>query len=662
MARVFEMVDGEGVLSTISFITPSGIFIADVDANELDESQIILQDEVAGGRVLETLKVNLYGSSQDNAASQRQALTKMLRKAWQFWNTSWQRYPVYIKAQHTNETNPRYSIVYGPRKIVESATWKSRFEVDAVMDNMSIHFLREHPWRGAVPNAIPTALTLNKQTWDVDKTVSFLRRFRTTQSLTHIYSYDVSGPTFSANLVSSNSIPLFSVSGSTPAAGDMIYFGFNVRPNHQIVIPIGTAGSFTADIVWEYWNGSAWTDIASVGLFYPGWDPDAMFKATGNHVVGYPGWANWAATTINSVSALWIRARLNSVTTWTTTPVTPANEKIFVPMETYFELENTRIAGDSPPRVAFRFRAMGLKWAGVGPMTHSRILIGAKSRNLSKFTSCLLATDQGLTGDWARTLGTDTTETGSNALPECEYARCSFSTQADWAERFEWYGTGVGDDYHGTYKLFLIGKQNGASVGSVGARLDFYLGGDNVYYPLYRTEPKYTRAYDKTWEVLDFGLMTLPFTRIVSSETVGATDLVIKLFLKRLSGSSTFDPVALVLLPIDEWHVTLDDGLRDLVNASSVMKSGHNLLADMGVVARKSTLSIDGPGPVSGWKMSTGKISIQPATKYRFYVLDMHYDETVGYLEGPLFCSLPDALLVEMYASNSYTSIRGAGS
>ena len=84
--------------------------------------------------------------------------------------------------------------------------------------------------------------------------------------------------------------------------GDAIYFGGNKKFS-SVQIFLTTVGVYSdITIVWEYWNGSAWTTLSVT-------DGTNGFQNSGTNEVAFTPPADWAKTTVNGVTAYWIRAR-----------------------------------------------------------------------------------------------------------------------------------------------------------------------------------------------------------------------------------------------------------------------------------------------------------------------------------------------------------------
>lgn len=99
---------------------------------------------------------------------------------------------------------------------------------------------------------------------------------------------------------------------ATGANNDAVYCGAD-SPFSRILMIQGTAGSWgAATIVYEYWNGAAWSALTTAEtISFPSWG------------TGYASWTlptDWAATTVGdagtgSTLKYWIRIRLNGAVT-----------------------------------------------------------------------------------------------------------------------------------------------------------------------------------------------------------------------------------------------------------------------------------------------------------------------------------------------------------
>jgi hypothetical protein len=93
----------------------------------------------------------------------------------------------------------------------------------------------------------------------------------------------------------------------SPTSDDNYYFGHTTNKFGKIHILIGQKGAGSWEGVWRYWNGSAWGNLANKHDLVDG--TNAMRPETDDewHVVSFKIPNNWATTTINSITAYWIR-------------------------------------------------------------------------------------------------------------------------------------------------------------------------------------------------------------------------------------------------------------------------------------------------------------------------------------------------------------------
>lgn len=100
---------------------------------------------------------------------------------------------------------------------------------------------------------------------------------------------------------------------AVPAVNDAYYFGGG-RTYSQLTVNIGTQGVGTWTITWEYWNG-AWVALSGVTD-----NTNGFTATTGNKTVTFTTPTDWATTTVKTISAYWIRARVSAYTSKTTIP------------------------------------------------------------------------------------------------------------------------------------------------------------------------------------------------------------------------------------------------------------------------------------------------------------------------------------------------------
>ena len=120
------------------------------------------------------------------------------------------------------------------------------------------------------------------------------------------------GETAESNSAAANDMTLLP---AVPVVNDAYYFG-GAYPFDLLTINIGTQGSGTWEITWEYWNGSAWTEVADIA------DGTTAFEAAvGNRDVSWTMPTDWNTVAVDGTTAYWVRARVSSYTAVVTQPL-----------------------------------------------------------------------------------------------------------------------------------------------------------------------------------------------------------------------------------------------------------------------------------------------------------------------------------------------------
>jgi hypothetical protein len=93
---------------------------------------------------------------------------------------------------------------------------------------------------------------------------------------------------------------------ATAVAADAYYIGHATRTFNRADITITTAGTFSGTVVWEYWDGTAYTSLAGVT------DGTSNFSAAPATVsVTFTVPTDWAKNTVHGTNGYWIRGRIS---------------------------------------------------------------------------------------------------------------------------------------------------------------------------------------------------------------------------------------------------------------------------------------------------------------------------------------------------------------
>lgn len=191
----------------------------------------------------------------------------------------------------------------------------------AATGNQTVSFTEPSDWIGTKVNALPISGNLF---W-VRARIS---AFTSTTINPILTSYEVTGndvisgavaddggvTTDQTILAQTQTVNDLTLLPAVPVVNDAYYFGAT-NTWRSLLLDIGTAGSGTWTVTWEYWNGSAWTALAGVT------DNTNGFRKAGFQTVLFTLPSAWATTTVGGIaSKYWIRGRVSAFTSVTTAP------------------------------------------------------------------------------------------------------------------------------------------------------------------------------------------------------------------------------------------------------------------------------------------------------------------------------------------------------
>lgn len=626
--------------------------------------------EIPGGpdewRLTETFKLNVRGSSHDNAATQARSVRAILLAAWQYNNTNWQTTPVYLQEQTSGETSARYALVYGSPEIEFDGLFSYVFNRFSFLPDTSLSITRG-VWRASAPGTLPTALTQTATDGPASPTKVILANFLDDVAVTHLYNYDSSVTTYSANQIAENGITLFSVAAAAPADEDQVVIGSTTAPWHHFVLQIATAADYVATFAIEYAKGGGaptWTALTA-GSQYTifaenGGDLTTIFKTTGMWSINVQPPSDWAVATINGVSAYWIRIRIDTFTSTTTTALSHGTVDCYTQKKPYLELSATAVKGDMEPFSLLRLWHPAGSTTTPGMGTTSRILFGAKSVNLDAFDAFLNLGNAGLPSGWAVTYGTDSSAVANVAAPRGLHCAVSFATDTTMVVRATATGTAKLAKWRGEYRVILRAYQVGGAVGDTQVKLRVMIGATTSGNPLYETSAAVPlKTMDAGWELVDLGLLKLPLVDTMSADTL-TNDLILQVFCERVTGAAVLRLADLILLPIDESSGALNDPVSDIITGASTLRGNCVLDLDGGILANRTVKYIRSGStlyPAETWERDGRALMLNPLRQTRVYFLMCRYPTTFG--TGPLLSDLGMQLAAEVFDQPIYEALRG---
>lgn len=364
-------------------------------------------------------------------------------------------------------------------------------------------------------------------------------------NITHVFHYN--GSTYS-NLQFATDPP-YELLGSAAAANKAVYFG---SKTNDLNVPGGPFSSLIFDIsqgaknitvVWEYWNGSAWTTLTTQ-------DNTDQFRNEGVNSVTWIVPTAWATTSVNSITGYWIRARISVVSAGSETPI-HANRFIYTALLPYVEVGEDQVKGDLPALAR-------IKWTNRSSLSIERTVCGLRkvSRG-SNFNAFINISDTQAPFGVSITKGSEAGVAWQDdkQAPTGRSLIASYSSSGDlndWNDlAVITLSTTIARDYYGYFRAFLRCYYNNALAQAWNLRLQLRIGSGGSKLTTRTVYPTTLSQY----EVLDFE--QLIFSNRQVSSLVGNLSDQLQIAIQGYN-TSTLKPLTLydlILIPVDEWAI-----------------------------------------------------------------------------------------------------------
>jgi len=450
------------------------------------------------------------------------------------------------------------------------------------------------------------------------------------------------------------------------AQNDALAF-YSPYPSFCVVIPaLSTAGSLdTSDLRLAFYNNAAsWTDCTLGTKFacYPGPTLKDCFEQTSEDIVIYFLGDGNASTTGGNYALKIYEA--DASPSWSAVPVSNKTRRPEIVDTAHVDIPSWALKGDAPAKLLLRLYAPAGATGTVDDYGHiSRIIIGAKSRNLHRFRHMLSLGNGGQFAGWAVSYGTDTSSVTAAGVPAEARADCTFSSDESTIMRARLVGTNMLRYYQGAYKAYLIAEQRGGDPGDASVKLRIGLQGTDNYSPKWDTDEQ-TLAGVGRRVALDFGTINIPFSPECATDDPDV-DLIFEIHAgcgAGLGGTVDLRLFRLVLIPIDEWHVELDDPVTNSDYGTSALRGDKVLEIDGGIL-KDRTITRHNTGdalvPLETWSRRGAPPELEPQQETRLCFLILSYKDAWG--TPPLY--VPNlGLGIEAYVVPRYAALIGDGS
>ncbi len=442
---------------------------------------------------------------------------------------------------------------------------------------------------------------------------------------------------------------------------------YSPYPSFCVVIPApATAGSLdTSDLRLAYYdNASSWTD-AALGtnyVCYPGPTLEDCFEQTDEDIVIYFNGSSSAGTSGSNYGIKIYEA--DASPSWSTVPVSNKTRRPEIVDTAHVDIPSWALKGDAPAKLLLRLYAPAGASGTVGNYGHiSRIIIGAKSRNLHRFRHMLNLGNGGQFTGWTVSYGTDTSSATAPDSPAAVRADCTFASDESAVMRARLVGTDMLRYYRGAYKAYLIAQQDGGDPGDVTVKLRIGLQGTDNYSPKWDTDEQTFAAADERI-ALDLGTINIPFSPESAADDPDM-DLIFEIHAgcgAGLGGTVDLKLWRLVLIPIDEWHIELDDPVTNSDYGTSALRGDKVLEIDGGILKDRTITRYntgDALVPLETWSRRGAPPELEPKQETRLCFLILSYNSAWG--TPPLYVHNL-GLGIEAYVVPRYAALIGDGS
>jgi len=458
----------------------------------------------------------------------------------------------------------------------------------------------------------------------------------------HIFVYDASVPTGWELVPGAKLFP------DPVESGDWLRFDAPYPPFCVVIPKLSTAGSLdTSDLQLWIWTGAHTAlTLGTDYVCYPGPTlKDCFEQADEDIVIAFKGHGNLTKTGSGSYSIRIVEA--HAAPSWSVVPVSNKTRRPELLDSAHIDIPSWALKGDAPAKLLLRLFAP------------------AGASGVHRFRHILPLGDGGQFAGWTVSYGTDTSSVAGVSYPAGAYAKATFATDESTVMRVRLVGDNMLRYYRGAYRLFLILGQSGGSAGDVTLKVRIGLQGTSDYSPKWDTVEK-TTVSTLSREVVDFGTINIPLSPETATDEQDI-DLILEIHAgvaSGLGGTVDLNLFALVLMPIDEWSVELDDPVTNTDYGTSALRGDKVLEIDSGIVKDRTLImhydrSV-GLIPLETWSRRGAPPELEPGQETRLCFLILKYLD--GWLVPPLINRFGLALGVEAYVVPRYAALIGDGS
>lgn len=395
--------------------------------------------------------------------------------------------------------------------------------------------------------------------------------------LTHLFVYDASAVTYTANLL--NTALPYNLLPASSGAGDILYAIIDSTTGNPL--PSGQFSNIVFDIISgtgytltrQYWNGAAWTALT-------GQDNTNELQTNDVHAAIWELPATQATTTVNGITG-WIVRWLVSAPTGGYVAPQQQNRHPYTVTWPYIQINEEDVGGDIPALARYLISNVSLASTAtpsINTLHTNKIIAGLRSLSRgANFTAYLNISDRQLAQGTSVTLGSNTSYVNNfdGATGRCvQYS--SATVQPMQTEVTVTLNSAIAPQYLGKYKLLLRATPFHTSY-SAYCQIKISLDSNVV---LFTTEKKNMVVLLAAQRLLDFGRITIGEDILLEGDISNQLQFEIQIQ-NTFNSSFIMNFFEIILIPIDEWSIGTSAINQNLTDNEGASLAGEDYALDI---------------------------------------------------------------------------------
>jgi hypothetical protein len=357
-------------------------------------------------------------------------------------------------------------------------------------------------------------------------------------SIEYVYHYDDSAGTFSANLV--NETGTYDLYPDPIEANDILYLGSS-SPFSSMVLNLDSLEDSVFAIAFERDIGAGWVTTGYVTT-----DRNSLttkFDVLGVSCFTWNQPLLWREVAVNGVTCYWVRFRVSSVTTAGSPPI--QDGQIYTVAKSYVDIDEDDVGGDITA-----LSKIDTVTVDTTRGKAEKIIISLRSKDRGVNFLQHINTG-GQNSSYIAIVGDVDTSIQNNVdTPVGSTMQTAFAGTDAMARRLYFtISKPIAKEYYGRYRAFVRAQQTDGTVisnGDIQSYLNVSMGSST------RSKIVGNIGIGTDWHYFDYGIITIPPAVV---PVVYEGNVRIDVYASNAAGAIDFDWVDLVLVPVDEYAI-----------------------------------------------------------------------------------------------------------